>query len=264
MDAAAGRAEEGCGMRITEIEARDTKAVRTAVDFAVEKYRRNKVAIYKGSENYWSEEGVFYRDPTAHAQPRISANTQNYTTLWVDNSKAWSHFPKRGRSLICTTDQQTAENYGTAAVVIPLQDTRIGICPAMDFWESFDETMPAAHGIVDLNSFIDGTIKKQLKRVVDQRTLTYRDLVNILDELRLPETPGAKYKFYGIVEQHGWQGMMEVILDPRTNGFRVSTWRQFSTTGDHEVWLSAPCAMLRADLFQKLAKNEIKIDDFMT
>jgi hypothetical protein len=248
-------------MRLNEIEARNIKQVKTAIDFAVEKYRRNKVAIYKGSDNYGTEQGVFYRDPTAHAQPRISANTQNYVTLWVDNSPKWSHFPKRGRSLICSTDPDTASGYGEVAVIIPLQDTNIGICPAADFWDSFSETMPAAYSVADLNAFINDNIRKQLKQVIDQKTLTYPDLVNTLDELGSSDS--ARPGFDRWVEQHSWRGMMDVILDPGANEFRLTTWKHFNVTGDHEVWLSAPCAMLGYHQFERLVAGKVDIEQLL-
>jgi hypothetical protein len=245
-------------MRLHEIEARNIKQIKTAMQFAVEKFRSNKVTIYKGSDNYGTEPGVFYRDPTAHAQPRISANTQNYTTLWVDGDLRWLGFPPRSRSLICTTDPATAGSYGDIAVVIPLQDTKIGVCPKPDFWDSFSETMPSQNSIVDLNAFIEYKIRRQLGRKLDQKTLTRQQMLDILDEL---DTDGLDEEtFVGYVERHGWRGMMDVILDPGANGFSVTTWRQFSVTGNREVWLSAPCAMLRSDLFRSLAAGKIDIE----
>jgi hypothetical protein len=247
-------------MRLHEIEDKNIKQVKTAIDFAVEKYRRNNVTIYKGSDNYHHTE-VFYRDPTAHAQPRISANTQNYVTLWVDNSKEWTHFPKRGRSLICSTDAHTASGYGEVAVVMPLENTKIGVCSKPDFWDSFSETMPPAHGVLELNVFIDKIIRKQLGQKLYQKSLTYSKLVDIFNELELPDT--MRTGFGRWVEQHGWQHTMDMILDPKANEFSLTTWQQFNITGDHEVWLSAPCAMLRVELFQELAAGKINIGQLL-
>ncbi len=248
-------------MRLHEIDARNIAQVKTAIQFALGKYRRDKVAIYKGSDNYGAEPGVFYRDPTAHAQPRISANTQNYVTLWVDGDPRWSQFPPRSRSLICSTDHLTAASYGDVAVVIPLQDTKIGVCPTMDFWESFSETMPKRNSIADLNSFIDINIRSQLGRTPDQKTLTRQELLNILNELTTDEIYRETFTAY--VQRHGWQGMMDVILDPNANGFRLTTWRQFNVTDDREVWLSAPCAMIESDIFYSLAAGKIDMETIL-
>jgi hypothetical protein len=252
-------------MRLHEIEARDIKQVKTAIDFALEKYRRNKIAIYKGSDNYGTEQGVFYRDPTAHAQPRISANTQNYTTLWVDGDPRWLGFPPRSRSLICTTDPATAGSYGDIAAVIPLQDTKVGVCPKPDFWDSFSETMPSQNSIVDLNSFINMGIKRQLGRVIDQRSLTRKELIEILDALNPNglENSRVDQAFVGYVQRHGWRGMMDAVLDPGANEFRLTTWRQFNVTGDHEVWLSAPCAMIGWQDWQSLTNDKIDLDTLL-
>jgi hypothetical protein len=257
-------------MRLQEIEARNTEEVNAAIQFALRKYRRNGVAIYKGSDNYGTEPGVFYRDPTAHAQPRISANTQNYTTLWVDGDPRWSKFPPRSRSLICTTYADTAASFGDVAVVIPLQDTKIGVCPEQDFWDSFSETIPGGYSsIPSLNAFIDHTIRKQLKRKLNQKTLTRDGMLNILDKLTVDDLLDKKalpsyVQYYGLsdkeafvaqVQQYGWRGMMEVMLNPKINGFKLTTWKQFNIAGDHEVWLSAPCAMVPIDVWEKLANS---------
>jgi len=80
-------------------------------------------------------------DPTARTTERKSANTYNYYTLWMDNDPAWASFPKRSRSLICSTSLNIASSYkgqgGKPMVVIPVENCTIGVCSAADLWESF-------------------------------------------------------------------------------------------------------------------------------
>jgi hypothetical protein len=69
---------------------------------------------------------------------RKSANTTNYYTMLFDNSPYRGNFPKRSKSLICTSDQFTAASYGEKLYrVIPFDNAKIAICPDMDFWCSF-------------------------------------------------------------------------------------------------------------------------------
>jgi hypothetical protein len=247
-------------MRLVEIEdvvkaGRDDPAIKAAINFAVAKYRSTGAVIYKGSDRYGAEEDVFFRDPTAHAMPRISANTKNYTTLWVDNSPAWSQFPPRSRSLICSTDARTAGGYGDVAVVIPLSDTKIGVCSAPDYWDSFKETMPSNIGINELNLFIDRAIRNQTDKRLNQKTLTYPVLVDIFSKLS-PDlgTLRSDAGFAALIRQQGWKGMMDHVLDPKANGFATTSWRQFNIRGDREVWLSAPCVMINYVAFLDLVK----------
>jgi hypothetical protein len=253
-------------MRLHEIESGNLKRVKTAIQFAVDRYRTSKTAIYKGSFNYDELKGVFYRDPTAHALPRISANTQNYTTLWVDNDPRWKKFPPRSRSLICSTSTGTAADYGTVAVVVPLKDTAIGVCPANDFWESFKSTMPPGDTTIsDLNHFIDYSIRQHLEKVPNQRTLTHAQMMDLLRALP-PSTRDPRFRgdLPDVVKNHGWVGMMERILDPKANGFDLTTWRKFSVKGNHEVWLSAPCAMVPLDSFKRLASGKLDLDRLLS
>jgi hypothetical protein len=247
-------------MRLIEIEdlaklGREDSKVKTAIDFAVAKYRSTGAVIYKGSDRYAAEEDVFFRDPTAHANPRVSANTKNYATLWVDNSPAWSQFPPRSRSLICSTSAQTAAGYGDVAAVIPLVDTKIGVCPAPDYWDAFDETMPSNIGIHELNLFIDRAIMNQTNKVINQKTLTYPMLVDIFSKLS-PDSGNLRSDagFAALIRQQGWKGMMDYVLDPNANGFATTSWRQFNIKGDREVWLSAPCVMINYVAFLDLVK----------
>jgi hypothetical protein len=85
--------------------------------------------------------------------------------------------------------------------------------------------------------------------------LTYAALVDMLSKLTT-KTGNLRSDagFTALVKQQGWAGMMDHILDPKANGFALATWRQFNVRGDHEVWLSAPCVMIRQAAFMSLVK----------
>jgi hypothetical protein len=69
---------------------------------------------------------------------RESANTKNYYTLLFDNSPYRNGFPKRSKSLICSTSYYTAEDFGERVYrVIPFDGAKIGVCNSDDFWASF-------------------------------------------------------------------------------------------------------------------------------
>ena len=76
---------------------------------------------------------------------RISANTSNFVTLLVDNLDSWKQYPKRSKSLICSTDWSISEIYGPVFIVLPKNGSKIGVCVEDDFWYSFksikDETV---------------------------------------------------------------------------------------------------------------------------
>lgn len=68
---------------------------------------------------------------------RASANTQNYYTVLLNHLTSWSKFPKRDHSLICTTSETTAEDFGSGNVfeIIPFDSSGpFGNAGSKDFW----------------------------------------------------------------------------------------------------------------------------------
>lgn len=70
---------------------------------------------------------------------RASKNTFNYYTQWMDNHPDWKAYPKRSKSLICTTSMDVAAGYHQQIFhVIPSNACKIGVVPAHDLWYSFE------------------------------------------------------------------------------------------------------------------------------
>ncbi len=248
-------------MRISEIQ-HSQESIRRSVEHAVTRYKTSKIAIYRGSESYDKHDVVFLIDPTAMGT-RVSAMGSNYYTLWIDNSVKWKKFPPRSKSLICSTSPNTASTYGHVSVVIPLMNPEIGVCPQGDFWFSFLDTIPGdEHDLSDLNDFIDREVKTQLGLTINHKTLTYQKMISLLDRLKADKID-TRSIFKPLIDQMGFKGMMDHILDPGTNGFELTTWQDFKVRGDREVWLSAPCAMIRSDLFRSLAAGKIDIESLI-
>ena len=128
-------------MRLYEIENNDLdllKKYKAEVNFAIEKYKKYNFAIFRGSKTY-NQSKVMFSNPASRIEPRKSAmNIGNYYTLWMDNNPEWAEYPKRSKSLICTSCSAFANWYGFVKVVIPLVNTKIGVCPEIDIWKSFN------------------------------------------------------------------------------------------------------------------------------
>lgn len=91
-------------------------------------------ALYRGGPN----RPIMLGD-TAIGPDRVSANTLNYYTLFIDNSPAWKAFPKRSRSFIGSASIHEAYDSGNGDkhLMIPFDDVKIGVCPENDLWASF-------------------------------------------------------------------------------------------------------------------------------
>lgn len=239
-------------MKLFEIESLPLlDKYKSAVQVAVEKYRKNQTVIYRGIRNVeYTDDPVSYVDPTKRSTPRRSAYTHNYYTLWMDNHPAWKQYPKRSYSISCTTDLEKTEDYGDPMVVVPLQATTIGICPESDLWYSFEQTLPVGETLKGFMDWIHYNFYDQ--DIAVHRSLNYSELIAALKQLnveKLKDDPFSK-----IFKQYGALGAFEYILDPVKNQFRAITWQQFTAPPNREVWLSAPCLYITETVFSKLLK----------
>ena len=240
-------------MRLHEIELYRVyndpiyKQYKTAIDYAINKYVTTGAAIYKGSKNY-DREKLTVRDPMSFADPRRSRNTSNYYTEWVDNSPKWSQFPKRSRSLICTSDKVYASGYGQIAVVVPIVDTTVGVCPDNDWWNSFRKQSPRYTTADDVNGYVHEVLKSN-DIFLNGRTVTYSQFIEPLKTADLKKAVIPPHELYGPLHKQALElgslyALMDHIFDPAANEFSLTSWKQYSVIGEHEVWLSAPCVMV--------------------
>ena len=65
--------------------------------------------------------------------------TENYITLLIDYIlPSWKNYPKRSKSLVCSSSKSISWGYGNKAyVVFPYNNAKIGVCSEVDLWESF-------------------------------------------------------------------------------------------------------------------------------
>ncbi|ASV44338.1 hypothetical protein PBI_SCTP2_323 [Salicola phage SCTP-2] len=97
--------------------------------------------IFKGFDSLSNidpeSDNIYYGTPVKN---RESRNTYNYYTLWINNHSDWSEFPHR--NVICSNNRKTAMDYGeegmgVTCVLLPKNDTKIGVVPKPDIWEVF-------------------------------------------------------------------------------------------------------------------------------
>ena len=112
--------------------------------------KRTDVTYYRGA-SYLNGIGLI----DSRKFNRMSANTANFYTVWIDNSPEWKHFPKRSKGLICSTSHSTARGYGATFTVIPSDDSIVGNCGASDFWHSFPKITDV--GFYDLDNLASWT-----------------------------------------------------------------------------------------------------------
>jgi len=243
--------------------------------------------IYRGNR---SSDTLAVVDPKTST--RTSQNTDNYYTLFIDNDPSWSKFPKRSKSLICTTDYSKSILYGNGYVMFPVNGSDIGICPKGDIWGSFKglESSGGNDGFLALlfESFndmftvinksgeikecfnedfsIESLVNSMLSRSKPTKHKTYDDDIGTfkkqlkyLDQHIKKNGPDIYLGYLPLIDKlfnTFYKGDMykciSDILDPKRSGFKLQKVGKKLPTNGHEVWTDGKCLMMDVHLFGQL------------
>lgn len=127
--------------------------------------------IYRGLKG--STSSYRYIDPSQHT--RVSKDISNYYTWWIDNHPSWKGWPKRSKSLICTTNMKDADLYGDIHRVYLKKGSVVGICPWGDIWSSFVQLEVLGMDGSSFNAFMD-----RLSRSMKKSVNNYQDFLDLL------------------------------------------------------------------------------------
>lgn len=133
----------------------NSRRVELSIDEAVSMYL-NKCSdwdLFSNKQIYRGTTGItqfFYVNPKNSNDKRMPANldSSGYYQGFFDNIESWKKAPKRTQSLIMSTsrldairfsysDDDNPEDDGGLYIMIPYNNTNIGMCSEYDLWESF-------------------------------------------------------------------------------------------------------------------------------
>jgi hypothetical protein len=192
------------------------------------------------------------------SKPRKSAISLNYMTLLMDNLPSWKNFPLRSKSVICTTYLKQADGYGNLYIVIPFDNAKVGICPEIDIWESFDFLTDLS---MDIYTFTNNVLKMALSKYhLDKNDDDYNIFKKSLIELQ------KKYK-----NDNHKRDELDVFLDnddvikklndlmnPLTNKFMNGIDKFKNIKDDSEIFIQGKCVLISIN-----DKNPQDIYDFI-
>ena len=232
--------------------------VETARTFLNQTIAKDQSPIYRGVDE--GHEDFYTISPAGFS--RQSANTANYTTLFVDNSPAWQAYPKRSQSIICTSSRRMGASYafgGALYRVLPKNGSKIGVCPEDDFWGSFPKLKTIGISSIEELNFTLRDLWRGYTNYDDGR-LEEKDfptLIKQLDQLSniLEKHGTARQK--GFLKHGSIVKTLEACLDPAANGFELMSIEQFSVTDEREVWTDATSLMVRVHVYDALEQGEI-------
>lgn len=232
-----------------------------AVDHVLLNCGKALTAAKKGDVIYRGKKTNFlfdYTDPSK-GKPRVSRNTSNHMTLLMDNLPSWKGWPKRSRSLICTTRAAKTVAYGKTYVVLPEDNVKMGVCYGSDIWVSF----PYA----GINSWHDSVndFNKYLKIFVnDESWPSLKKGLNIqVDDIQLIDYDAIDYGAPEIIKDWKHLGStsepnltlydhLNKILDPKKNKFLLKKAGDVLPNEEREVWVGGPCVLINLSTFYQL------------
>jgi hypothetical protein len=248
---------------ITEGEGRTKRIEKSmAVDFIKKNCKKNYNILFKNNESLKIYRGVnvvvgFGYINTNKGEPRISANTLNYSTLLMDNLPSWNGWPKRSRSIICSTNYDDSDSYGKVYYNIPYDNAKIGICSDHDVWRSFSYIR---NGINSFNNLLENLMKiydiKRSEKDWNIFVKALQELQNKFDYNTLPDDE----KYY--IEKHKsvldmlFNGKniiknLDHIFDPDTNKFKMGI---NNLQPDREIFIQGECILIDT----RDSENDIK------
>jgi hypothetical protein len=239
----------------------------------------NGIQIYRGTEGAQFDYSI--NDPSKSI--RISRNTSNYYTLLLDTFSVWKNYPKRSKSLICSTHLVMSMSFGKVSIVIPVNGSKIGIVPTYDIWSGFENSGLYILKQLDVfNQIIDSMFKFYLKKS-DYWNMTGEDLINSIDLIGNKLREDNNYeKFTHILKHINYFSEHDIIeilkfikdfktssysnlsiylskfMSPDRNRFELITTKEQNVLEKHdknEVWTDGKCLTIYRGLFSDFKKQ---------
>jgi hypothetical protein len=223
--------------------------------------------IYRGNEalnnnmSYIVKPSEFYRE---------SQNTTNYYTICIDNLPEWESYPKRSRSIVCSTDSYKASTYGDSNyhIVFPINRAVIGVCSDKDIWTSFENSgISSMHRFNnDMGELFSIAYSLTGQYMNPQNWQKYLKVFSNIDKFkRNPQFEPIHYNLMWVKryfkEDITFYDALRKVLNPIYNDFSIieNYYTAKHIPYEREVWISDPCYLIsRKHLNKFLDDNNIE------
>jgi hypothetical protein len=243
-------------MRLKTFLLQEGRSKEISEEEAINLIKKNCQQALKGTPIYRgirrsSTVNYMFIDPKS-GKPRVSANTRNYYTLINDNSPYWKQYPKRSRSIICTTDSMSASRYGWVKRVFPYDGAKIGVCPERDYWLSFQKILGEYITLDEFNNILYKLINTKAN-IYGFNDSSYKNIVEsfktfdmfMKDSPKLLESIKNEYPMFKDYdpEKITFLEYVQKLLSPKPNGFKLKK------SGDklpreREVWTDSKSVLV--------------------
>lgn len=227
--------------------------------------------IYRGNRKV--EDDYLHIIP-ANYDARISpyADT-NYYNLLFSNLPSWKKYPKRNKSIVCSTDYDEARNRNNHFCpyrVFPVDGSNIGVCPDWDIWDSFTDALDG-NDLADFNYVLEAFLENVLPSGIlwgQRADVDYSIFVKqckLIDKNKKDTSIDDIYDIYRRPWLDAWfesdqpfLSYISQLLSPDKNGFKlVKVGAKMPDT--REVWTDGESILVLDDKVPGLI--ELKTDE---
>ncbi len=251
-------------MKLKNLLSEDLRGQKLSLEKTKELYRENcqehgfnNTQIYRGVSG---QPKLYFLNPSRNK--RSSPSSDGYYSLIMDNSGFWSGYPKRSKSIICSTSQSYASSFGTLYLVIPYDNSNFGVCPNDDIWRSFD--FSEFEEIDDLMNF-DNHLNKISEKILNEKLNStnfnkFKGQIieigrKIVNNKGLSSTSFLLEKYLNSTADD-LLFYIERLLDPEKNGFKTKEYTsKFNLFGNREVWSDGEFLLIQHDLIDSFKKK---------
>jgi hypothetical protein len=234
-----------------------------------------------GRSIYELKSDYYLIDPKKH--DRKSANTRNYYTYIIDNSKDWEDFPKRSKSLICHGYAKRPPYYDQY-VVIPLNDANFGIANDDDLWTSFEfvENITEVPSLKNFNTLLSKLYYLLIDEYLSDESaeIFFNNLEKLSLKIQEPESKNIIknnddswsaniVQLFDFLLSESLKGndcrtALELLFNPVQNDILHMSFtdmqKHLQTTGlpsswGVEVWTDSECLLIKNNLYNDLIKK---------
>lgn len=193
---------------------------------------------------------------------RTSKDTNNLYQLMMDNSTALVDYPKRSKSLICTSKLWEAESYGRAAAIIPFDGTKIVCSDEDDFISSDPGDLVDHKHLDDMSDVIEIIFDNTGFRLNKKSRGQYTDIA-LLDEHvknnreafieEWQEYFGSDITKY-VGSEKPFTELSSKLMTPDNLGIYQQKFGEH-LNNDTECWFSGPCVAIDVELFAEIVEE---------
>lgn len=242
-------------------EGRSKKISKEQVQSLLEKNCKDallndNLVIYRGLK---TDSDALYLHVSPAAYTRVSRNTDNFYTLLLDNLPKWKAYPKRSKSIICSSDSMYAGNMGDPYRVFPYDNANLAICPNEDIWGSFMDDVGDLSGF---NWQLFMLAKHSGLSNMSDTVRTYSDLLSVFEKIDERKKEGRintkNFNYMSFFEKYLYnknltllQCMIEVF-DPDDHDFELKTPKTYKRVYKREIWTDSPCVLVISHLANEI------------